>query len=593
LSFDYRLFLSATTDLPGVYFMLDINDKIIYIGKAKNLKNRLTTYFNKASDNKTIQMVQQIGNIKTTITETENEALVLENNLIKKHRPKYNILFKDDKSYPYIKISDDNYPQFKLYRGVIKKRGKFYGPYPNTTAAKSTLSLLQKIFKIRLCENTVFNNRSRACLLHQIDRCSAPCVSLISDKSYQDDVQNATSLIDGKDDKIIKNLIKNMEQASSLLLYEDAVIYRNKIQFLQKIRQEQKISGIKKNIDIIACIKKDNKFCICVFYIRDNKNEGNRIFYPKSPIGEIIDNVLYAFISKYYLESGVPDKIIINQKIIEQTLLEQNIKCKISNNPKNFEKKILNLSIKNAQLSLNSFLNSKFNMLNKFKKLTKILKLKQVPQLIECFDISHLAGTDTVASCVVFDNNGACKKLYRKYNITGIKESDDYAAMRQVLQRRYSRLLKEDKDLPDILLVDGGAGQLQQAKDILDNLGIESVLPIGLFKGEKRLAACDRILLPTGEKISFMKNEGFYLLQQIRDESHRFAILSHKAKRAKRIKSSILKNIPGISDIRSKNLLQYFGGIDGIKSASIQQLEKVPGIKTNLALTIYQQLHKK
>jgi excinuclease ABC subunit C len=591
LSFDAKHFLKKVVNLPGVYQMFDKDNNIIYVGKAKNLKKRISTYFNRAADNKTLKLVQKIKNIKTIVCQNESEALLLEGDLIKKYQPYYNILFKDGKTYPFIAITKHKYPQIKLYRGRKTKSQLLYGPYPNSNAAKEIITNLQQVFKLRTCENSTFNNRSRACLLYQIKLCTAPCVGLVSYDDYQSDKKDAIRFLTIKDDELINDLITKMQNLSANLAYEKAAVVRDKINKIQKIRGLSQVTTISTNTDIIAVSKLGNKFCVCVFYIRNGKNYGNSLFYPKCQMNNSKEDVLEAFLLKTYPKQDV-HKIIIEQDLKFHKALEKSLKIKIITKPKKYGKQILNLAKTNAKISLRSFVKEKNNNIQNLKDIQTLLRLKSVPCKIECFDISHTAGSDTVASCVVFDKSGFNKSLYRKYNIKNIKPGDDYAAMFAVLQRRFMRLLKENKTIPDILLVDGGAGQLRLACDIISKFVVEDVYPIGLYKGEKRHTTNDTILLPDGKKISFIKNNGFKLLQQIRDEAHRFALRVHRKKRQKRLQKTILTQVYGLGKIRIKNLLEYFGGIEGIKAASVEQLQNAPTISKKIANEVYNYLHR-
>jgi excinuclease ABC subunit C len=601
--------------------MIDQYSVVIYVGKAKNLKNRVSSYFRGANSltSKTIVMVKQICNIEITITNTEVEALLLENNLIKTLKPRYNILLKDDKSYPYIYLSTkDQFPRIAKHRGARSLAGKYYGPYPNAKAVKESLSFLQKIFPIRQCEDSYFKNRSRACLQYQIKRCSAPCVAHDDkenfNQDYQAEVKHTQLFLEGKSAQLIDTLVDKMEQASTLLEYESASFYRDKIISLRRIQEKQHISNEKGDLDVIAIACASGIACIQVFFIRDGLNLGNKSFFPKNTKKEKAEDILNAFLSQYYLNSLqinrlIPSTILINQAIPDQDILDGIFKqqCKykvsISSNTRGERKKWIELAENNAKNTLNGRLSQTTKIIQQFEKLQQSLQLENLPKRIECFDISHSSGEATVASCVVFNHEGPPKSDYRKFNIENITPGDDYAAMNQALMRRYKHL-KESKR-PDILLIDGGKGQVKQAYEVLTELKIYSTLIVGITKGEGRKADLDTLFVAkevikksensplgllspvSGAVILPPNSPALHLTQQLRDEAHRFAITSHRQRRDKKRQRSELENISGLGSKRRQLLLKQFGGLAEIKRTGIEELSSIKGISKVLAEKIY------
>ncbi|MCW8910609.1 MAG: excinuclease ABC subunit UvrC, partial [Gammaproteobacteria bacterium] len=534
--------------------------------------------------------------IEVTITHTEGEALLLENNLIKEHLPRYNVLLRDDKSYPYIFISDkDKYPRITLHRGSKRKAGKYLGPYPNAGAVRESLNLIHKLFKIRQCEDSYFKNRSRPCLQYQIKRCTAPCVGYISEDDYKQDINRAQMFLESKSTQLIDDMVSHMEQASEALQFEKAAEYRDQIQMLQKVVEKQYISGDSKDIDVIACVTEAAQACVQVFFIRQGRNLGNRSYFPQLPEAMNEPEILSAFIPQFYLTRESPAEIITSHKLDEQTLIEDVLseknkhKIKLSSNVRGDRARWITMALNNAQASLNVRISSRTGILKRYEDLQKVLQLDELPGRIECFDISHTQGEATVASCVVFTLEGAFKNDYRRFNIEGIQPGDDYAAMRQALQRRYTRLKKGEAKLPDILLIDGGKGQLRQAVEVLDQLEIDNVLLIGVAKGEGRKAGLEKLVFSDGRPDHFLPEDSlaFHLILQIRDEAHRFAISGHRNQRAKARQQSTLENIPGLGPKRRQTLIKHFGGIQGVKQAGIDDLAKIQGISRKLAQIIY------
>ncbi len=617
MAFNHKDFLQNLTPLPGVYRMIDQNGIAIYVGKAKNLKKRVSSYFlSSGLAPKTIVMVKQIQQIEITITHTESEALLLENNLIKTLKPRYNILLRDDKTYPYIYLSTkDKYPRLTKHRGAKTLPGKFYGPYPNAKAVKESLSFLQKIFPIRQCEDSFFKNRSRACLQYQIKRCSAPCVNLIEAEEYHLDVRHTQLFLEGKSAKLIDLLVDKMEQSSALQEYESASRFRDKIISLRRIQEKQYINNEKGNLDIIAIACLAGIACIQLFFIRDGINLGNKSFFPKNSKNEQPEEILNAFMGQYYLNSintqrMIPATILINMPISDQSILQSIFKQHCKYNVNIVSKTIgdrlrwIKLALTNAQNALQNRWSQQTRFIEQFEQLQKILQLQKIPQRIECFDISHSSGEATVASCVVFDHEGPIKSDYRRFNIRHITAGDDYAAMHQALMRRYKKQ-QENKLFPDILLIDGGKGQVKQAINVLAELQINSILVIGITKGEGRKADLDtlfiaasiskkddkstaKLLSPLKGKVILTANSpALHLAQQLRDEAHRFAITSHRQRRDKKRQRSELENIAGLGTKRRQLLLKQFGGIAEIKRSGIEDLSRVKGISETLATKIY------
>jgi excinuclease ABC subunit C len=599
--FDSASYLKNVTSKPGVYRMLDEKEQVIYVGKAKNLKNRLSSYFRQTGlSPKTRVMVSRINDIDITITHTEGEALLLESNLIKELRPRYNVLMRDDKSYPYIFISDKSaYPRIALHRGARKKKGMYLGPYPNAHAVRESINLLQKMFLIRQCEDTTFNNRSRPCLQYQIKRCTAPCVGYITEKAYRKDIDHAILFLQGKSEQIITELVKDMEKSAEKQHFEKAALYRDQIINLRKVTEKQHISADRGDIDVIACSTQAGQACVQVFYVRNGLNLGNRSFYPSLPEEMNAGQILTAFIPQFYLKRDVPGEIIVSdqledRKLIEEVLSEQSKhRVKLTSKVRGERAKWIEMALNNANNSLKTRLISRSGLLTRFEALQEVLQLDEIPVRLECFDISHTQGEATVASCVVFTPEGAFKTDYRRYNITGITGGDDYAAMKQALERRFRPSKSKDQKLPDILFIDGGKGQLKQAIEVFEQLEIDSVLLIGVAKGEGRKAGLEKLIFSDGRPDLYLTIESaaLNLILQVRDEAHRFAISGHRAQRAKKRRTSPLEGISGLGPKRRQTLLKHFGGIQGITQAGIEDIAKIPGISKKLAQDIYAQFH--
>jgi len=603
MTFDAQAFLKSVTSKPGIYRMYNADGKVMYVGKARNLKKRLQSYFRATGlSPKTELLVSQIADVDVTVTHTESEALLLENNLIKEYRPRYNVLLRDDKSYPYIYISDkDKYPRIALHRGARKKPGRYLGPYPNSGAVRETINLLQKTFRIRQCEDSYFRNRSRPCLQYQIKRCTAPCVNLISEQAYRQDIKHALLFLEGKSSEIIEELVAGMEKAAAKKNYEKAVVYRDQISNLKAITERQHVSAEKGDIDIIACASEGGQACIQVFYIRNGLNLGNRSYFPALPEAMEIADILAAFIPQFYLGREIPTNIILSAKPTEASLLQRTLsekagrKITFSTSVRGERARFLEMALNNARQSLASRLVSRTGLLQRFEALQEALQLETMPVRLECFDISHSQGEATKASCVVFTQEGPYKSDYRRYNIKNITPGDDYAAMYQALQRRYRKSSEQDDErkLPDVLFIDGGKGQLRQAIEVFDELGINSVLLVGVAKGEGRKAGLEKLVFSDGRPDLHLdpQSSALHLILQIRDEAHRFAISGHRAQRAKTRTQSPLEDIAGLGPKRRQTLLKHFGGLQGISRAGVEDLAKIPGISTKLAQAIYDRFH--
>jgi excinuclease ABC subunit C len=603
--FDSSNFLKHTSSRPGVYRMLDGDGEVLYVGKAKNLKKRLASYFRGSGlDNKTIALVSRIADIEITITGSEIEALLLEQNLIKEKRPPYNILLRDDKSYPYIFLSsEDSYPRLDFHRGSKKRKGRYFGPFPSAGAVRESLALLQKIFHVRQCEDSYFKNRTRPCLQYQIKRCSGPCVNLTSPESYADDVRHSVMFLEGKNDQIRDELSARMDSLSSELKFEEASVIRDQIKDLRIIQESQFVSGEKGDVDVIAMAQESGAVCIHVIFVRAGRVLGNKNFYPRFVLEREPAEIMQAFIAQYYLRDqqgqSIPREILCNHPPQETAQLAEALTylaekaITIKSKVRGHRSQWLNLASINASHGLLSKLNSKRSMQERMSALQTALFLESPPLRLECFDISHSSGEATVASCVVFDQNGPLKSDYRRFNIENITPGDDYAAMEQALRRRYIRLKKGEALLPDILVIDGGLGQLGQAEKVLESLDVQGVQLLAIAKGISRKAGQETLILGGSHKETVLPPESpaLHLLQHIRDESHRFAITAHRQRRGKKRTSSFLDEIPGIGPSKRRDLIHYFGGQQEIKRASVQQLQKVNGISKSLARDIYDYIH--
>ncbi len=599
--FDVKAFLKTLTQMPGIYKMLDEKHEIIYIGKAKNLKNRVSSYFRSQSASPKQQaMVAKIAAIEVTVTHTEGEALLLESQQIKRYKPRYNICLRDDKSYPYIFISTEHpFPQITFHRGAKKRKGQYFGPYPSAGAVKETLKLLQKIFPVRQCDDSYYNNRTRPCLQYQIERCTAPCVGLVANEVYQEDLQNTVFFLQGKGNQLIELLIEKMENASTRLDFEQAAVYRDQIVRLRSVLEKHFVHGEKGDVDIVACAAKAGVACVQVFFIRNGQNLGNKIFFPKMTDQYESGSILQAFISQYYLDKQLPYELIVSHPLAETDLLTEVLSAQakhnlsITANVRGERLKWLQMAMTNAENALNSKLADKQGVYARFLSLQEELGCPDVPARLECFDISHTQGHQTVASCVVFDREGPVKSAYRRFNIENITAGDDYAAIHQAVYRRFKRLKKGEHPAPDILFIDGGRGQVNEAQKALAELGLNDVMIVGVSKGPDRKAGMEKIILPD-QQHALDVNPGasaLLLIQHIRDEAHRFAITGHRQRRAKAQKKSVLESINGLGPKRRQNLLKQFGGLQGVSNAGVDALAGVEGISRQLAQRIYDIFH--
>jgi excinuclease ABC subunit C len=599
--FDNQSFLKTLTKRPGIYKMLDEKGEIIYVGKAKNLKNRVSSYFkNQTASPKQQTMVARIANIEVTLTHTEGEALLLESQLIKRLQPRYNISLRDDKSFPYLYLSSEQtFPQLTFHRGAKNKKGQYFGPYPSAGAVRESLKLLQKIFPVRQCDDSVFNNRARPCLQYQIERCSAPCVGLIDKDSYAEDVASTVMFLDGKGNTLIEKLITKMEQAAAKLNYEQAVIYRDQIAKLRTILERNFVHGERGDVDVIACVTKASAACIQVFFIRNGQHLGNKVFFPKMIEEYDPGSVIQAFIPQYYLEKPIPFELIVSHELEESKLLEEVLASQakhpvtISSKVRGERSKWLQMALTNSENSLLSKLADKQGIYARFLSLQEELGCKEIPKRLECFDISHTQGNQTVASCVVFDREGPVKSAYRRFNIEGITPGDDYAAIYQAVSRRYKRLIKGEHEAPDILFIDGGKGQVHEAQKALTELNVNDVMIVGVSKGPDRKPGMEKLILVEQEQpIEVTPGaSGLLLIQHIRDEAHRFAITGHRQRRGKVTKQSVLEGIAGLGAKRRQVLLKQFGGLQGVEQAGVDALCSVDGISKQLAQRIYDNFH--
>jgi len=603
--FDPAAIVRGMTSRPGVYRMIDADGNVLYVGKAGNLKKRVGSYFTRKADEspRIRSMVRQIRDVEVTVTRNEAEALVLENNLIKELRPRYNVLFRDDKSYPYIHLSAHDYPRLSLYRGSRKLKGRYFGPYPSAGAVRRTLNLMQKLFQIRQCTDTFFRNRSRPCLQYQIKRCSAPCVGYISREDYQRDVEHAVMFLEGRNEEVIEALMQPMQEAADRLDYERAAQYRDQIQNLRQVQEEHHRSDPAADLDVIACATREGTACVQVFFIRNGINIGHRSYFPQHARDACAEDILAAFIQQYYLgssiEKSIPATFITSDAPADREILEQVLgeragrRVSIISRPRGERARWLRMAQENAGLALAQQMGKDRNASRRLEDLQKALDLPEPPERLECFDISHTRGEATVASCVVFGPEGPIKDDYRRFNIRDVTAGDDYAAMAQAIRRRYTRIKKEEGRLPDVLLIDGGKGQVRQALDVLEELQVTGVYVLGVAKGPGRRPGLETLIVDDGEYGRHLPADSpaLHLIQQIRDEAHRFAITGHRAARGKSRTVSELEQIEGVGSRRRQELIRYFGGLQGIARAGVEELARVPGINKNLARRIYDSLH--
>ena len=599
--FDAKVFVDSLPARPGVYRMLDSDGQILYVGKARNLKSRVGSYFQPSNVQPKVQaLIAKTANMEVTITNSDTEALLLEYNLIKRHRPRFNVVLRDDKSFPYLHLETQHeFPRLNFYRGSRKEPGKYFGPYPSAGAVRDTLQQLQKLFRIRNCDDTYFANRSRPCLQYQIQRCTAPCVGLVSKEHYARDVSAAIKVLEGRNDEVGEELGRRMDAAAELLEFEEAAQLRDQLAKLKVIQAQQIVTaGADHDADVIAIAAANGEYCVALMFVRAGRSLGSTTFFPKAPFAELPE-VLAAFVMQYYLERDAPAEIIVEQDFEEMQLLETTLaqrlahKVRICSSVRGIRARWLEMMHTNAEQALNMRRLARAGIESSLEDLREAFDLEEAPNRLECFDISHTGGTDTVASCVVFGVEGPLKSDYRRFNISGIQPGDDYAAMYQALTRRYKRVRDGEIVKPDVLLIDGGKGQLAEAAKVLDELGVGGITLIGVAKGVDRRAGQEQLFLLGQETPTILPpdSRALHLIQRVRDEAHRFAIAGHRKKRAKRHSQSILETIPGLGPVKRRELLKQFGGLQGILRAGIDDFIQIRGLGRELAQVIYEHLH--
>jgi len=600
-AFDPDEAVASLPHLPGVYRMLNAAGEVLYVGKARDLKKRVASYFQKTGSlaPRILLMMTQVGGLETTVTRSEAEALLLENNLIKNLSPRYNILYRDDKSYPYIVLTGHQFPRLGFHRGTLDKIHRYFGPFPNAGAVRESIHVMQKVFRLRTCEDTVFANRSRPCLLYQIKRCTGPCVGLISETDYSEDVRSAELFLQGREDEAGDRLEERMHRAAAEQAYEQAAGYRDQIRSLSKVRETQFVTSSRSvDADIVALAATGGRICVNLVMVRGGIHRGDKSFFPQNAQDQDEQIALEAFLTQHYVNRDVPPAIIVNRPVeaaaLEELLSQQaGTKVQINANPAGERRIWLRMAEKNAELAIAQRLAAHATQETRLTALQQALGLADNVRRIECFDISHTMGEATVASCVVYDGAAMQPGEYRRYNINGVEPGDDYGAMRQVLDRRYRKIVEGEGKLPDLILIDGGKGQVSTAFGVLGELGLSDLPMIGVAKGEERKAGLEQLIFPDRNEPLRLASDhpGLHLIQQIRDEAHRFAISGHRNRRAKARNRSTLEEIGGIGAKRRQRLLSRFGGLKGVASASVEELAQVEGISTGLAEKIYQQLH--
>ena len=600
-AFDGKAFVKNLSTSPGVYRYFDEDGDLLYVGKAGNLKKRVGSYFLKPRmEPRIAAMVSQIARVEITITRTEGEALLLESQLIKSLKPRYNILLRDDKSYPYIYLSaGEDYPRLAFHRGARNMRGRYFGPYPSTFAVRESLNLMQKLFKVRQCEDSYFKNRSRPCLQHQIGRCTAPCVQLVTVDDYRNDVRHAEMFLEGRSSAVIDELAGQMEQASKSLQFERAASFRDQVAALRKLQAEHHVQGASADMDVLACCIEAGMACVSVLFFRNGISLGTRDFFPRLPLDAEPFDVLEQFIAQYYLDRPVPRELILGETLPTQQILGEMLAqqsghaVELKSSVRGERARFLQMAERNAQASLTARLASRQTLGARFDDLQKLLELDEPPRRIECFDISHTMGELTVASCVVFGPEGPEKSHYRRFNITGITGGDDYAAMHQALVRRFRKVAEGEGARPDVLLIDGGSGQVAQALDVLRELGVSGIHVVGVAKGPGRRAGEETLILAdSGRNLHpGPASPALHLVAAVRDEAHRFAITGHRKRREKARERSVLEDVPGVGARRRSALLKAFGGLQGVEAAGVEELTRVKGIDRGLAERIYAALH--
>jgi excinuclease ABC subunit C len=588
--FDPKPFVAGLPNLPGVYRMLGAAGEALYVGKARDLKKRVSSYFTKQAASPRIHMMlSQVGAMEITVTRSEGEALLLENNLIKSLAPRYNILFRDDKSYPYLMVTGHRFPRLGFHRGAKDRHNRYFGPFPHAYAVRESIQLLQRVFRLRTCEDTVFENRSRPCLLHQIRRCTAPCTGKIAAEAYAEDVANAILFLEGREDDVIRGLTDKMSAASEAQRYEEAAAYRDQVRALSRVQARQYVESNRGvDADVVACAIQGGIACVNLVMIRGGRHVGDRSFFPANAEGAAEDEVISAFLEQHYLEQPMPGLIVTSQEV-ELDLPEAHIVT-----PSHGERRVwLDMARKNAVLAIAQRVRDRVTQEGRLVALREALGLAEGAQRIECFDVSHTMGEATVASCVVYDHQQMQKSEYRRFNIRDVTPGDDYAAMRQVLARRYERVTAEGGKVPDLILIDGGRGQVSAARAALADLGLHQACVVGVAKGPGRKPGMEELILESEDRSLQLapSHPGLHLIQQIRDEAHRFAIVGHRARRGKTRTTSMLNEIPGIGAKRRQALIEHFGGLRGVQSAAVDDIAKVAGISRPLAERIYRHLH--
>ena len=624
-AFDAEPFLASLTTRPGVYRMVGDRGAVLYVGKARNLKARVTAYFRASGlTAKTMALVAKVRDIQVTVTNSETEALLLEQSLIKAERPPYNVVLRDDKSYPYIHLTEHPYPRLAFHRGA-RKGGRYFGPFPSAAAVRDSLNILQKLFGIRPCEDGFFKNRSRPCLQYQIDRCSAPCVGLVDRDRYADDVRLAVMFLEGKSQDVLAEFKTKMEAAAHALEFERAARYRDQIDHLRRVQENQYVHGAAGDVDIFGIAPPDSavpsrgdanggsgvdaapggraaaQVCVQGLFVRDGRLLGHRTWFPKNELAMSGGDMLFAFLSQYYLGGGdreIPKSVIVSVPMQDSDLLASALaaragrKVEVSSRVRAQRARWAKMAAENAEISLNALVADRQNMMYRFVELQSALDSEDLPKRLECFDISHTGGESTVASCVVFDTEGPVKSDYRRFNIEGVARGDDYGAIEQTISRRYSRLAQGEGVLPDVVVIDGGAGQVNRAAEVLNSLQLDDIALLGIAKGPTRKPGLETIVRAGGGVLALPPNgPAMHLLQQVRDEAHRFAIAGHRGRRQKQKRRSVLDDIPGIGPRRKRELLAHFGSVSSISGASPEEISKVPGISLKLAAEIHGSLH--
>jgi excinuclease ABC subunit C len=599
-AFDVKSFLASLPTKPGVYRMLDAEGGILYVGKARHLRNRVSSYFRgRAHSDRTQAMLAQVASVEVTVTASETEALLLEYNLIKQHRPRYNVLLKDDKSFPFIHVSGHEYPRIGFYRGSRKLPGRFFGPYPSTVATRETLLLLQKLFRLRPCEDTFFANRSRPCLQYQINRCTGPCVGLVTREQYAQDVADAVKVLDGRNSEVIEDLGRRMEEASARLEFEHAARLRDQIQMLKQIQASQVITRIAgSDIDAVGIACEGGEYCVAVVFVRGGRNLGSSNYFPKGGLGDESE-LLAGFLAQYYFAREAPAEILLSRPVEGAQALEEALSqragrsVRVRSGVRGTRARWLEMARNNAVLGLRMRASGRATIAEQLEALGRELGLERTPQRIECFDVSHSMGERAVASCVVFGPEGPVKSDYRRFNLRDVTPGDDYAGMEQAVERRYARVLRGEAPMPDLLLVDGGPGQVAAARNALDRIGIAGLPLVGVAKGADRRAGQERLFFPGQEAPLILADESpaLRVIQRIRDEAHRFAITGHRQSRDRSRRESWLEEIPGLGPKRRRELLRAFGGLQGIRQASVEDLARVHGISRQLAEEIYERMN--